>query len=115
MTNAEQNRRKRENRKKAKALALEKNPIIENWCVAVGPKPTEALFECVFLTGNVYGDARFPPGYGIVTSRLRWANDKMASTARGSVYRLGTPSEEYLQYREGHGLGPITDKTFYFP
>ena len=107
MTNAEQNYRKRENRKNAKERELQKLPLVENWA-------TRVLSEYeLALTGKIYGDDRFAPGFEIQTSPIAWINCQTACTASGTIYRLGAPSEAYIEFRKQNGLGMVPNRTFY--
>lgn len=106
-TTAEQNRRKRENKKIRRETFLRSQyPVVEEW----QPIEDDGLF-C--LSGKIFNDPRFVDGSPIVTSGLVWIDHLLAKTAR-SKYVLGTPSVDYMRFREQHALGPISTKRFHY-
>lgn len=104
-TTAEQNRKKRENKKSRRDTFLRSQyPVVEEW------QPIE--YDGQFcLSGKIFNDPRFIDGSPIVTSGLMWIDHLLAKSAQ-STYVLGTPSVDYLQFREQHTLGPISTKRF---
>ena len=81
-------------------------PVVEEW----QPIEDDGLF-C--LSGKIFNDTRFVDGSPIVTSGLVWIDHLLAKTAR-SKYVLGTPSVDYIRFREQHTLGPISTKRFHY-
>lgn len=51
------------------------------------------------LKGRVYKDIRFGIGQIIKTSKVKYVNENLALT-RSSMYELGKPAEEYLEFLE---------------
>ena len=109
-TDAARNARKHAAKKQRRdALMLATLPTLDEWAFTQdGNDP-----DCS-LTGRVYNHARYPDGQVVVTTPLRRLDHLTAITMSGTKYRLGTPSQDYLDYREKHGLGPISCKVFYF-
>lgn len=108
MSQSTRNSRKHAARKERRnALLLATLPTIDDWCLI------EDRGDMI-LEGRAYNDARFPDGALVSTSELARIDHLTAVTARGTKYRLGTPSKDYMLHREQHGLGPITTKVFYF-
>jgi hypothetical protein len=106
-TTAEQNRKKRENKKIRRETFLRSQyPVVEEW----QPIEDDGHF-C--LSGKIFNDPRFVDGSPIVTSGLVWIDHLLAKTAR-SKYVLGTPSVDYMRFREQHALGPISTKRFHY-
>ena len=106
-TTADRNHRKHENRKASRDARLrEQYPTIEDW--------TTVLCEGeLCLTGRVYNHARFNNGDQITTSRLKYI-DHLLSKTQHNTYTLGEPSQDYLDYRRKHNLGPITKLRYIF-
>lgn len=84
----------------------EKNMILECWSVTQKEcdpyVPPEA--RNVYLQGSVFGHPKFPDGTFIRTSHIVDVDDRMVTTARGSVYTLGAVSQEYLEWCERVGV-----------
>ena len=105
-TTAEQNRRKHENRKiRRNELLRSQYPVVEEW------EPVED-YGVFCLSGKIFNDPRFVDGSFVVTSGLVWIDHLLAKTAR-SKYMLGTPSVDYIRFREEYTLGPISTKRFH--
>ena len=103
MTNAAQNARKRENRKRRQLDAL---PSMHHWSVV------ENAHGMLCLMGFVKNHPRFMDDNAISTSAVIAIDTSTATTESGSRYALGTPARAYLQYREDNRLGPLSDGRF---
>jgi len=103
------NQRKHANRKARRDEKLRTDfPRLESWVVA-----KDSYGDCI-LAGNVYNHSRIKNGASIETSPLLKCGHLFAVTSTGSKYLLGTPSKEYMDFREKHNLGPISQKVFHF-
>ena len=103
------NQRKHANRKAARHAAYKaKYPVLEQWIVAVDE------FGDTIVKGIVDGHKYIKNGEWVVTSPLVQMGHLFAKTLSGSVYFLGQPNQEYLDFRMRHGLGPISTKVFRF-
>ena len=108
MTNAEQNKKKRERRKERRNSELRSRyPTIHDWTTIVDE------LGALCLTGHLHNDPRFPNGTFVTTSPLESINHLLGRTAR-SIYYLGAPSTQYLAYRQDQSLGPISCKKYWF-
>jgi hypothetical protein len=86
---------------------------IENWAMVYSmdnPYKAPELQER-YLAGTVYGHPNFKDGSFITTSYVVDINDKEVTTASGSLYLLGTPSEDYQRWLREHpqtlAIGPV--------
>ena len=103
------NQRKHENRRAARYATYKATyPVLEQWVVG--------LDECgdSIVKGIVSGHEHIKDGEWVVSSPLVRIGHLLAKTKSGSTYVLGQPSQEYLDFRARHGLGPISTKVFRF-
>ena len=106
-TTAEQNYRKRQNRKAKRNEELRSRyPSVEDWIVI-----EEDSLQC--LCGKIHNDQRFTNGSEIITSPLITIDHLIATTRSGKKYVLGKPSIQYLHHRQDHGLGGISTKKYF--
>jgi len=82
---------------------------IEDWGIVDSPgvneyTAPERRFKS--LTGQVYGHPRYPAGHRITSSSLMEIDvkNRTARTYSGSVYELGAPSQEYLEFCKNSGI-----------
>eukprot|EP00966_Prymnesium_polylepis_P115006 2658251-Prymnesium_polylepis.1 len=89
-TTAEQNRKKRENKKiRRNTLLRSQYPVIEEWGLV------EYNHTC--LSGKIIHDPRFVDGIPVVTTgKIVWVDHLLAKTEQ-NTYVLGTPSVDYLR------------------
>lgn len=57
----------------------------------------------IALQGVVHGHRHKPDGVRVVTSRVSRVIGKIVTTESGTVYELGDPSEDYLDYLARQG------------
>lgn len=78
---------------------------IEDWSVVVSRDdmylPPE---QCGRINGAAYNHPEFSDGSRVVTSLIMEASGREVKTASGSVYRLGEPKAEYLDYLAKNGF-----------
>jgi len=81
-------------------------PILENWSVSTSippdPYSPPEIFD-MYVSGQVYGDQRFPDGKQIITSRIKNVNKNIVQTINGTVYKLGKCSPKYIEWCELKG------------
>ncbi len=89
-------------------------PILDYWSVII-PGGCERFAPptspAVALTGQVRGDARFPDGSRVVTSRVLEIDvDRGTARTGRSLYRLGEPSPRFLDWTRvrGHRIADFT-------
>jgi len=80
-------------------------PRIENWSLKGnngGPydPPETRRFK---VSGRVFGNPKFDEGERITTSHIEAVSGIEVSTHSGSVYQLGRPSDEYLEWCREEG------------
>lgn len=77
---------------------------LENWAIiSIGNEYTAPEVMRYLATGEVYGNPEFPDGYPVTTSYLRKIDlDGLEVHTRNSVYTLGNPKEDYLEYLKDH-------------
>jgi hypothetical protein len=103
------NQRKHENRKAARHAAYKaKYPVIEQWVIGLDEHGDSVV------KGTVHGHRDIKDGESLVSSPLVRIGHLFAKTMSGSTYALGQPNQAYLDFRERHGLGPISTKVFLF-
>ena len=108
-TATSRNQRKHANRKAKRDEKLRSDlPRVESWLFA------QDEYGDQVLVGNVYNHRSREDGASIQTSPLVSCGHLFAVTLSGSKYLLGTPSKKYIDFREKHGLGPISQKVFHF-
>jgi hypothetical protein len=73
---------------------------LENWSLGNAPDDMYYAPEVrkVRLSGDVYNHPRFEDGKKVTTSSVKEVNGKVITTSSGSVYELGEPEKEYLDY-----------------
>lgn len=78
---------------------------LENWAVhydEVNPYlPPECQHQ--YLSGEVYGHYKYFDGERITTSRPVKVEGKKVTTYSGSIYELGEPSVDYVEYLKSIG------------
>lgn len=82
-------------------------PRIEDWAIIsnasnIGPyaAPEQVKFA---LRGKVYDHVRLPDGGEIRTSAIESYRDNIVTTKTGSVYHLGTPHKDYMDWLRENG------------
>jgi hypothetical protein len=77
---------------------------IENWSITGNPDVYDAP-ECrrVRLKGNVFGHPLHSEGKFVCTSDIRQVRGSEVTTNSGSVYILGTPCKEYVDFCRAEG------------
>ena len=85
---------------------------IENWRV-IGTEdpycPPERM--SLSISGEVYGNPEFPDGLGVTTSYVKSINGSQVTTHSGSVYTLGEPNAEYVEWCRENGCHVPTSET----
>lgn len=109
------NRRKHELRKEKRNEKLNETLVaIDDYTVAYfGDDPHHLRIGGV-VKSNPIKSSTLLVGSEIVTSPIYMINHLMVWTMSGSIYKLETPSANYLAYRERSGLGPISTHRFCF-
>lgn len=77
---------------------------IEDWSVKVkddGYTPPEQQRLC--LHGKIQDHPRFPPTKNVLTSPISSVDGRVVTTSSGSVYELGTPNAEYMDWCRENG------------
>lgn len=83
---------------------------IENWsCDRAGDNYTAPEMAGVAVVGDVYGSHR-PDGKTIKTSAIVSVDGRRVHTAGGSVYTLGAPHPEYVEWCRAAGVHVPTDE-----
>ena len=77
---------------------------LEKWRV-VSYDPTKNPYQppesiLVFLNGCVYNHSKFEDGKNIATSLIKKVDGNLITTSNGSVYELGEPHPEYVEWCE---------------
>ena len=87
---------------------------IENWCIVAGSlhaaspyTPPEARLIC--LKGEVYNHPKFNNGEVVCTSILMSVEGRTATTYSGSVYHLGYPNPEFVEWCKKKGCHVPTE------
>ena len=85
---------------------------LENWSVVSNCSspyiPPEAQWS--FLSGRVYGHHRFTDGEKVTTSRMVKIEGNLITTSKGTIYKLGEPKPEYIEWCEVNGHHIPTEK-----
>jgi len=78
---------------------------IENWSLGSRDHPcTAPEIRSHYLKGSVYGHPNFPEGYEVDTSAIEEIHDGgIVETRSGSMYELGTPNPEYIEWCKEQG------------
>lgn len=78
---------------------------IENWFVTrLGDMYTSPEMSSMLIHGEVYGNPKFIDGTYINTSRVITVEGNKITTRSGSVYELGIPNPEYVQWCKENNL-----------
>lgn len=78
---------------------------IENWYVTDDGNPyNPPEYARKMIGGEVYGNPRFPDGHKIVTSSITKVDGRIVTTNSGSVYELGTPSPDYINWLKENNM-----------
>jgi len=87
---------------------------LENWSIVAGSLtaaspyvPPEARLIC--LQGEVYNHPNFPNGTDVVTSFVRGVEGREVTTYSGSVYTLGYPNPEFVEWCKKEGCHVPTE------
>jgi len=92
----------------------DQEPIItgtlEDWAVVTDDpySPPEVAWQQ--LQGRVYGHEKRPDGQQIITSLMNKVEWRLVTTSSGSVYKLGTPAKEYMEYCKSEGCHVPTEE-----
>jgi hypothetical protein len=82
-----------------------KTPVLHNWSVranTLGPyDPPET--RRITVSGAVFHSLKFQDGERITTSYIVGVSGVEINTHSGSVYRLGTPNEDYMDWCRENG------------
>lgn len=77
---------------------------IENWSVTSADTPYTPPEACSFsLQGEVYDHPHFSDGDRVCTSTIVNVDGPIVMTYSGSVYRLGTPEPNYVEWCRKQG------------
>ena len=86
-----------------------KYPRLENWDVGTderlvidNPYMPPEMFP-LSAEGNVYGSDEYEDGEKIVTSMIIKMEDSHIYTKTGSIYKLGEPDKEYVEWCKEKG------------
>lgn len=78
---------------------------LENWYVSEDDNPyCPPELRQKYVSGAVYGNPRFSDGYRVTTSNIVSINGNKITTNSGSVYELGTPSEDYINWLKANNM-----------
>ena len=82
-------------------------PKLEQWSV-IGPEVPSVYdppeMRSRYLTGRVYNHPSIEDGRAIQTSKIRSSEGRFVTTVTGTLYELGAPSEDWLDWLENNGL-----------
>lgn len=85
---------------------------LENWAVALNYlnpyMPPESSWT--FLTGLVSGHPKHTDGKRIATSRIIKVSGKFVYTNSGTLYELGKPSLDYIEWCKSEGCHIPTEE-----
>lgn len=75
-------------------------PILENWSIAARRQDeyTAPELRATVVQGTIYNSPKFSDGDLISTSLIQKMEDGLIETYSGSVYKLGTPDPNYVEY-----------------
>ncbi len=79
---------------------------LDNWWVYRDPYQAPEV-PIMSLKGHVYGHPKHKDGNLIRTSDIVSTEGRYVTTKSGSVYELGEPALEYVQWLKDNGLKPI--------
>lgn len=83
---------------------------LENWYVRyLGDAYTPPEAMQLAIVGQVYGHPTRTDGKWTCTSPVRKIEGRLVTTASGSVYELGKPEDEYVEWCKAKGCHVPTD------
>lgn len=73
---------------------------IEDWSIVQKPLSVydSPEMRCAYLQGIVYGHPQKKDGTQVITSRIVLSHKTVVATQSGNIYRLGSPSKNYIKW-----------------
>lgn len=91
---------------------MKKYVLLENWSVTYGDFDPYIPPECriAHLQGNVTKHPKLDDGF-ILTSAIEKVKGSIVTTHSGTMYKLGTPNPEFVQWCKDNGVHVPTKRT----
>ncbi len=84
---------------------------LENWCTRVSNPYQAPELQSLCLHGEVYNHPSYNEGEPIGTSNIVKVDGNRITTKSGSVYVLGEPAKEFVEYCKEIGCHVPTKET----
>ena len=97
----------------------DKAPCINDWTVGVQVDygivgaVMGAKSDYYIISGKVYNHPEHVDGTPIVTAALVWMDNRYARVQSGSLYKLGSPSSEYISLKKLDTIEPVWEPVWF--